>query len=158
MPDSIGISPLLGRHSSGRRLDHPENPQKVVSQGQEETGGARITPTTGSAAELVINTAGLMLLCTNNMQPAGLARGLLPASPQRHTQPSLVQSPRAGPGSEGPRWVLSQQQWQFAPPARSGSGSIAPSLHQITRQLNQILIGAVGEGVGEKAFTAAGQR
>ena len=44
-----------------------EDAQQVISQRQEEAGGARVALTTGTTPELVVHPAGLMPFGTNHM-------------------------------------------------------------------------------------------
>ncbi len=48
-----------------------EQTHQIVLQRNIETGFSRISLTSGTSTQLVINTSGLMTLCTDNLQTAG---------------------------------------------------------------------------------------
>ena len=57
--------------------DHPlraEESHQIVLEGDEELGFARIALSSGTSAQLVVNTAGLMALCADNVQSACRSR------------------------------------------------------------------------------------
>ena len=48
-----------------------ENTHQIIFYRQEETVFALVTLTTGTTTELVVDTAGFVTLCTQNVQTAG---------------------------------------------------------------------------------------
>ena len=50
-----------------------EQPHQIILKREEETAGARIALTSGTAAQLIVDTAGLVPLRTDDKQPAQLA-------------------------------------------------------------------------------------
>src|SRR5699024_7490713 len=54
-----------------------EQTHQIVFQRDIETGFTRISLTSGTSAELIVNTAGLMTLCTDDLQTAGFFRHIV---------------------------------------------------------------------------------
>ena len=65
---------LILRNAEGIKHTHQllrtEQPHQVIFQGNIESGFTRVSLTSGTSAQLVIDTAGFMALCTDDLQAA----------------------------------------------------------------------------------------
>ena len=66
------------RHSQCSKYRHQflrsEQTHQIIFQRNEELGFTRISLTAGTSTQLIINTAGLMPFCTNDLQTTGCLR------------------------------------------------------------------------------------
>ena len=89
MLDGLALFHAQLLHHAGHAVGG-EDPHQGIFHGEVETGGARVTLTTGTAAQLVVDTTGFVTLGTDNVQATGRQHFVMTHLPGRFQLGNLL--------------------------------------------------------------------